>query len=68
MAAPTELVRWDDERRRRGLSIEPTGTIMVNGKPMPYWLPVGWVFVPGRNGETGRVVESSAVRRGVAHG
>jgi hypothetical protein len=41
MAAPTYLVARDDERRQRGLPVEPTGYIKCDGEAMKYWLPIG---------------------------
>jgi hypothetical protein len=41
MAAPTYLVARDDERRQRGLPVEPTGFIRHDGGHMKYWLPIG---------------------------
>lgn len=40
MATPQEI-QERHEWRKRGLSPQPTGQIIVAGQPMKYWLPKG---------------------------
>ena len=64
MASPAEIVRrWDARKAREAAAArakkhfandnerrEPDGVVMVDGQPMPYWLPPGaTLYQPGKN-------------------